>query len=95
MCVLDFGFSQSSFSGIEQGEYYRLQVKFFSGGIGDGFIFHLSVDLSGTTSKHHNYFKVTLFVWSTVTIPGFMYYILVSTRLAKVMRGMQVYNKSM
>ena len=65
VCVLDFGFSQSSFSGLEQGEHYRLQVKFFSGGIGDGFIFHLSVDLSGTTSKHHNYFNciiITIYI---------------------------------
>ena len=54
VCVTDFGFSQSSFSGIEQGESYKVQVKFFSGGItGDGFLFFLSLDLSnGTASKY-------------------------------------------
>ena len=60
MCVLDFGFSQSSFSGSEQGESYKVQVKFFSGGItGVGFFFSLSLNLSGTASKYCNYFKVT------------------------------------
>ena len=49
----DFGFSQSSFSGYEQGEYYRVQVRFFSGGItGDGFTFSLNLNLSGTASKY-------------------------------------------
>ena len=52
MC-LDFGFSQSSFSGRERGESYRAQVKFFSGGITgtDGFLFSSSLELSGTASK--------------------------------------------
>ena len=52
VCVSDFGFNQLSFSGREQGESYKVQVKFFSGGIITGFIFNLSVDLSnGTASK--------------------------------------------
>ena len=49
----DFGFNQSSFSGYERGENYRVQVKFFSGGItGDEFIFSLSLNLSGTASEY-------------------------------------------
>ena len=58
VCVLDFGFSQSFFSGSEQGESYRVQVKFFSGGITNGFFFFPSLDLSGTASKCDN-FKAT------------------------------------
>ena len=52
MCVLDFGFSQSSFSGSERGESYRVQVKFFSGGITTGFHFDLFLDISGTACKY-------------------------------------------
>ena len=52
VCVLDFGFIQSSFSGIEQGESYKVQVKFFSGGITTGFLFLPSLELSGTASKY-------------------------------------------
>ena len=48
----DFGFSQSSFSGREQRESYRVQVKFFSGGITTRFDFSISLDLSGTASKY-------------------------------------------
>ena len=57
MCLfLDFGFSQLSFSGREQRESYRVQVKFFSGGIIDNeFLFFLSLDLSGTASKYYNF----------------------------------------
>ena len=54
MCFSDFGFSQSSFSGSEQGENYKVQVKFFSGGITTGFFYNLSLDLSGTASKYDN-----------------------------------------
>ena len=59
VCVSDFGFSQSSFSGREQGESYKVQVKFFSGGgeITTGFIFFLSLDLSGTASKYDNNYQ--------------------------------------
>ena len=48
----DFGFSQSLFSGHEQGEGYRVPVKFFSGGTTTGFFSSLSLDLSGTASKY-------------------------------------------
>ena len=68
---LDFGFSQSSFSGSERGKSYRVQVKFFSGGIITGILFSLSLNLSGTASKYGNYFKVTsvhLQQWSLYTI---------------------------
>ena len=47
----DFGFSQSLFSGYERGESYRVPVKLFSGEITTGFLFSLSLDLSGTASK--------------------------------------------
>ena len=56
VCVLDFGFNQSTFSGNERGESYRVQVKFFSGGITTGFLFILSLDTSVTASKYDNYF---------------------------------------
>ena len=52
LCVLDFGFTQSSFSGSERVKSYMVQVKFFSGGITDGFLFLPSLELSGTASKY-------------------------------------------
>ena len=36
---IDFGFNQSTFSGIEQGENYRIPIKFFSGGVQQGTFF--------------------------------------------------------
>ena len=58
VCVLDFGFNQSSFSGVE-GESYRVQVKFFSGGItGNGFTFLPYLELTGIAGKYDN-FKTT------------------------------------
>ena len=62
LCLSDFGFSQSSFSGSEQGESYKVQVKFFSGGgeITTGFLYTLSLDLSGTASKYDNILSVHL-----------------------------------
>ena len=44
--VSDFGFSQSSFSGIERRESYNVPVKFFSGGITTGFFFNLTLTAS-------------------------------------------------
>ena len=60
-CVCsDFGFNQSSFSGIEQGESYKVQVKFFSGEITTGFLFTLSLDLSNGTASKYIYFNTIL-----------------------------------
>ena len=47
----DFGFNQSTFSGIEQGESYKIPVKFFSGEVQQGFFVNVNVNLSGTASK--------------------------------------------
>ena len=55
ICTSDFGFNQSSsFSGIEQGESYKVKVLFFSGGIDSGIILNIRLDLSGTASKCDN-----------------------------------------
>ena len=50
-CTSDFGFNQSTFSGIEQGENYRIPIKFFSGGAQQGFFINVNLDLSGTAGK--------------------------------------------
>ena len=57
VCVSDFGFSESSFSGREQGESYRVQVEFFSEEITTGFFFYPTLDLSGTASKYDNNYQ--------------------------------------
>ena len=67
VCVLDFGFSQSSFSGSEQRESYRVQVKFFSGGITTGFFFTLSLNLSGTASKYKTSSVYTSLIMITIS----------------------------
>ena len=57
MCVfaLVFGFSQSSFSGIERRESYRVQVKFFSGGVDSATVLAVRFDfISGNASKYDN-----------------------------------------
>ena len=50
----DFGFNQVLFLGSERRENYRVQIKFFSGGIHHGFILLPSLELSGTASKYDN-----------------------------------------
>ena len=54
ICTSDFGFNQSSFSGIERGASYKVQVLFFSGGIDNGILLNVRLDLSGTASKCDN-----------------------------------------
>ena len=57
MCLLvcahtsDFGFKPSTFTGIEQGENYRIPIKFISGGVGQGFFSNVNLNLSGTAGK--------------------------------------------
>ena len=51
VCTSDFGFNQSTFSGIEQGENYRIPIKFFSGGAQQGFFINVYLNLSGTAGK--------------------------------------------
>ncbi len=50
ICASDFGFNQSSFSGIEQGESYKVKVLSFSGGIDNGIILNVRLDLSDTAN---------------------------------------------
>ena len=44
----DFGFNQSTFSGIEN---YGIPIKFFSGGVEKGFFINVNLNLSGTAGK--------------------------------------------
>ena len=53
VCVSAFGFSQQSFSGIEQGETYTVQLE---GSGNDAFFFFLSLDL-GTASKYDSHYQ--------------------------------------
>ena len=50
-CTSDLKFNQSTFSGTEQGENYRIPIKFFSGGVEGGVFFNVELNLSGTAGK--------------------------------------------
>ena len=52
MCVSDFGFNQSTFSGVEQQNEYTVTIRFHSGGFDSGFLLMISLDISGTASKY-------------------------------------------
>ena len=63
--ISDFGFNQSTFSGIERGESYRVQIRFHSGGFDSGFFLILNLNLSGTAGKfilasYHNIMVSTI-----------------------------------
>ena len=47
----DFGFKQSTFSGIEQGENYRILIMIFSGGVQQAFFINVHLNLSGSAGK--------------------------------------------
>ena len=53
VCVYtsDFGFNQSTFSGSEQGENFRIPIMFFSGGVEQGVFINVNLNLSGTAGK--------------------------------------------
>ncbi len=48
---LAFGFNQSTFRAIEQGESYTIEIGFWSGTINDVVIGRVELTLEGTTSE--------------------------------------------
>ncbi len=57
-CYLVFGFNQSTFRDVEQGESYTIKIGYWSGTINDIVIGRVELTLQGTTSEF------ILFDWS-------------------------------
>ncbi len=51
VCVLVFGFNQSTFRAVEQGQSYTIEIGYWSGSIPNYIFGRVELTLEGTTSE--------------------------------------------